>query len=418
VVNGWTVKVRVETYGCTMNQGEGAALAERLAALGHEVIEDATEADLVVLNTCTVIGETEARMVRRMDEITAQRKRLVVVGCMASAQPDQVVKHAPNAIILPPREYGRFTSIIEESIGQGSTIPMRLPSSITAVVPIAQGCMGACSYCITRFARGPLASSRPEDIIGSARSAVDKGARELLVTAQDTACYGRDIGLDIGSLLNSITSLPGEFMVRVGMMNPDSLAPVLPSFLSAWSSPKVYQFVHLPVQSGSVAVLHSMNRRYLPEQFTDLVATLRQASPDMVLSTDVITGYPGETDEDHRATAELLRIVRPDIVNITRFSPRQGTPAARACDQVPGWVSKERSRELTKLRFDIARNKNASMVGRRERVTITELGKGDTSIARTRSYRQVILPGKRDLGTILQVDIVDSAPTHLFGVPS
>lgn len=409
------MKVRVETYGCTMNQGEGAELADKLAALGHEVVDDPSDADLVVLNTCTVIKETENRMVKRMTELSGQRKKLIVVGCMASVQPDDIVKHAPNALIMAPRDYPSFSSMVESNFGRGEEPLVIPPASVTSVLPVAQGCIGACSYCITRFARGTLTSYPLEDLVTAARSALRSGARELLVTAQDTACYGFDLGTDLSALLNGITALPGEYMVRVGMMNPDNLGRIIDRFIPSWTSTKVYHFVHLPVQSGSAAVLEAMNRGYRPEEFEALVGRLRDASPHMTLSTDVITGFPGETEDDHRATVELLRRVRPDIVNVTRFSPRQGTPAARARNQVPGWASKERSRELSKLRFEISAELNAAMVGRTEKVMVTEEGKNGTSIARTPSYKPVVLPGTLALGTILQVEITESAPTHLFG---
>ncbi|MDW5563247.1 MAG: tRNA (N(6)-L-threonylcarbamoyladenosine(37)-C(2))-methylthiotransferase [Methanomassiliicoccus sp.] len=410
------MKVRVETYGCTMNQGEGAELAEKLAALGHEVVDDPRDADLVVLNTCTVIKETENRMLKRMAELNGQRKKIIVAGCMASVQADEIIKHAPSAIIMAPRDYPSFSSVVESAFGRGEASPLVVQSCpVTSVLPVAQGCIGACSYCITRFARGTLASYPADSLIAAARSALQAGARELLVTAQDTACYGFDRGTDLSALLDGITALPGEFMVRVGMMNPDNLGRIIDRFLPSWTSPKVYQFTHLPVQSGSAAVLEGMNRGYRPEEFTSLVARLRAASPSMTLSTDIITGFPGETEEDHRATVDLLNEVRPDTVNVTRFSPRQGTPAARARNQVPGWVSKERSRELSRLRFEISSAVNAALVGRREKVLVTEEGKSGTSIARTASYKPVVLPGKLPLGTWLDAEVVSSAPTHLFG---
>jgi MiaB-like tRNA modifying enzyme len=410
------VKVFVETYGCTMNQGEGEMLAERLRSMGHEVVSTAADADLVVLNTCTVIKETENRMVKRMSELSGQRKKLIVVGCMASVQPDDVVKSAPQALIMAPRDYSEFDSLVEENFGRGDAPPTPIqPSSVTAVLPISQGCVGNCSYCITKQARGTLTSYPVEDLVSAARASLKGGAREILVTAQDTACYGFDRRTDLSHLLNALTSLDGDFMLRVGMMNPDNLSQIVDAFIPSWTSPKVYQFLHLPVQSGSDAVLEAMNRGYVSEQFVDLVARLRQASPSMTLATDVITGFPGESADDHRKTVELLQRVRPDIVNVTRFSPRQGTPAAKAKNQIAGWVSKERSRELTKVRFEISGAINAAMVGRKERIMITEAGKNATSIGRTASYKPVVVPGAMTMGKVLEVEITDSAPTHLFG---
>lgn len=413
---GGSVKVRVETYGCTMNQGEGRLLEEKLAALGHQIIDDASDADLVVLNTCTVIKETERRMLKRMAELSAQHKGLVVTGCMASIQADEIIKAAPKAFIMAPRDYQRFPVLVEEQFGCGAGA-VALPSPITFVLPIAQGCIGNCTYCITKLARGTLSSYPKADVLDQAKKGLKGGARELLVTAQDTACYGFDLGTDLPDLLSSLTDLPGEFMVRVGMMNPDNLSRIVDRFLPTWTSPKVYHFLHLPVQSGSPVMLEAMNRGYRPQDFVSLAERLRRASPHMTLATDVIVGFPGETDEDHRSTVEMLRAVRPDIVNVTRFSPRQGTPAARARNQISGWVAKERSREMTKLRFEISLEINRAMVGRRERITITEEGKSGTSIGRTSSYKPVVVKGLHPAGSTMEVEIKKSAATHLFGEP-
>jgi len=409
------VKVCVETYGCTMNQGEGAMLESMLTSLGHEVVDDPAAADLVVLNTCTVISETENRMLKRMGEISSQRKHLVVSGCMAAIQADAIVKKAPNAMIIAPRDYGSFTELIESSVGRADLIPLFRPAPISATLPISQGCVGACSYCITKAARGTLASYPIEDLVASARKHIDSGSREILVTAQDTACYGFDSGKNLSSVLSSLVEIPGDFMVRVGMMNPDNLARVIDDLIPAWMHPKVYKFIHLPVQSGSDDVLDAMNRGYKADEFAALVSKLREACPNMTLSTDVITGFPGETEEDHRATVKLIEEMRPDTVNVTRYSPRPGTPAAKAKNQIPGWVSKERSRELTKLRFAIAEELHQAMIGRRERILIIEVGKPGSVIGRTSSYRPVAVQQKLPLGSKVEVEITEAAPTYLLG---
>lgn len=408
----------METYGCTMNQGEGRLLEEHLAALGHQVIADAADADLVVLNTCTVIRETERRMLKRMAELNAQRKELVVAGCMATIQADDVVKVAPRALIVAPRDYSRFPALVEERFGRGEMRPLIiLPSSVSSVLPIAQGCIGNCSYCITKLARGTLSSYSLDSLVDQARKAIENGARELLVTSQDTACYGHDREGDLADLLSSIISLPGEYMVRIGMMNPDSLSRIIDRFLPAWVSPRIYRFLHLPVQSGSPPILDAMNRGYSPSDFLALAERVRASSPGMTLATDVITGFPGESDDDHYMTLKMLEQVRPDVVNVTRFSPRPGTPAAKSRNQVPGWMAKERSREITKLRFQISGEINAALVGQSERMTVIEEGKNGTSIGRTSAYKPVVVPGRQRIGSKLEVEIVDSAPTHLFGRP-
>lgn len=400
-----------------MNQGEGAKLEAWLASMGHALVDDPADADLVVVNTCTVIKETERRMLKRLEELSRQRRNIIVTGCLAAIQSDEAVKCAPDALIIPPRSYDSFIELVEERFGPAEQPPtiMVPASSTSAILPIAQGCLGDCSYCITKLARGRLVSYPLDRLVEDARRHLSSGASELLITAQDTAAYGMDRNTDLGELLSAIAALPGDFRVRVGMMNPQSLEPILPSFLGAWRSAKLYQFVHLPVQSGSGRMLEAMNRHHAPKDFELLVEKLRAESPDMCLATDVIVGFPGETDDDHRATMELVQRVRPEIINVTRYSPRPGTEAARARNQVPGWRSKERSRELTALRMDIGLDLYRSRIGNEESVLITERGKKGTMIGRTDAYRPVVVKGEHAIGSRHLVVVTDATPTYLIG---
>ncbi|MDD1768644.1 MAG: tRNA (N(6)-L-threonylcarbamoyladenosine(37)-C(2))-methylthiotransferase [Methanomassiliicoccales archaeon] len=409
------MKVRVEAYGCTMNQGEGSVLEKKLESLGHEVVQSAEDADLVVLNTCTVIRPTEMRMTKRMKEISRQGKHLIVTGCMASVQSDQIKDIVPDALIISPFEYDYFSPLITDHFGVGAFTQTLEPDIVTAIVPIAQGCLGSCTYCITRMARGRLRSYAIESVVEKCRKSVAQGAKELLVTAQDTACYGLDQGRTLGELMRAVSSLPGKFRIRIGMMNPDSLQKVIEDLLPAWESDKVYKFLHLPVQSGSDRILKDMGRHYTVDDFKRQVERFRERFRDLTLSTDVITGFPGETDKDHESTMELIREVRPSIVNVTRYSPRPGTIAAKSKNQVPGWVSKERSRSLTQLRFKIGKSVNIGKEGDREEVLIAEKGKDDTYIGRTISYTPVVIEEGVRLGEFVDVNIVRSASTHLFG---
>ena len=410
------MKAWVESYGCTMNQGEGAQLEARLASMGHVLVSDPADAELIVVNTCTVIRETERRMLKRLEELSRQQRNVVVTGCLAAVQSGEAAKRAPGALIIPPRSYGSFAELVEERFGLPQPPPSVItPAATSAVLPIAQGCLGNCSYCITRLARGSLVSYPMDGLVEEVRRHVASGAVELMITAQDTAAYGMDRNTDLGRLLEAITAIPGDFRARVGMMNPQSLAPILPSFLAAWRSPKIYQFVHLPVQSGSERMLEAMNRHHAPKEFENIVERLRSTSPDMCLATDVIVGFPGETDDDHRATVELIRRIRPDVVNVTRYSPRPGTEAARARNQVPGWRSKERSREMTALRMDIGMELHISRIGMEESVLITERGKKGTMIGRTDAYRPVVVRGNNPIGSRLPVIMTDATPTYMMG---
>ncbi|WP_400204100.1 tRNA (N(6)-L-threonylcarbamoyladenosine(37)-C(2))-methylthiotransferase [Candidatus Methanomassiliicoccus intestinalis] len=405
------MKVYVESYGCTMNHGEGEKIETTMSLLGHEIVSDPSDADLIVLNTCTVITETQNRMLKRAKEISEDGKKLIISGCMASIQPEDLISVAPNAQIIDPKNYHKLPSLV----GNGDGLPVIKNPTITSILPIAQGCLGSCTYCITRFARGTLCSYPLQDLVSEAKSLIQTGTKELLVTAQDTACYGFDTGSTLTDLITSLTSLDGRFMIRIGMMNPNNLLKILKDFMPAWMNPKVYKFIHIPVQSGSPEVLKSMQRSYSPEEFKNLVFELRSYCPEISISTDVITGFPGETDADHKLTMELIEDIMPDTVNVTRYSARPNTPAASFSHQVPGWISKDRSRELTKLRFKISESKNNSQIGKDFSGIVSEIGKPGTMIVRTNSYRPVVICEKLPLGSEVRVRITDSKSTYLIG---
>ena len=393
-----------------MNHGEGEKIETMLSSLGHEIVSDSSDADLIVLNTCTVITETQNKMLKRAKEISESGKKLIVSGCMASIQPDDVISVAPNAQIIEPRNYNELPSMI----GTGG-IPVIKNPTVTSILPIAQGCLGSCTYCITRFARGTLCSYPLQDLVSEAKNLVNAGTKELLVTAQDTACYGFDIDSSLTDLIKSLTEIDGRFMIRIGMMNPNNLLEIMDEFMPVWMNPKVYKFIHIPVQSGSPRILGSMQRLYSPDEFKTLVFKLRSYCPDISISTDVITGFPGETEEDHNQTIDLINEVMPDTVNVTRYSARPNTPAASFKHQVPGWISKERSRELTKLRFSISETKNKSLIGKNFPGIVSEIGKPGTMIVRTSAYRPVVICEKLPLGSEVRVRITDSKSTYLFG---
>ncbi|MDD1756104.1 MAG: tRNA (N(6)-L-threonylcarbamoyladenosine(37)-C(2))-methylthiotransferase [Methanomassiliicoccales archaeon] len=409
------MRVCVETYGCTMNQGEGLALEQSLFRLGYELVNSCEEADVAVINTCVVIQATELKILKRMKALSEAGKELVVTGCMASVMREEVLRRFPRALVIAPLDYEDFEDELKKRFGTGRGLHFPRPGSgVTAIVPIAQGCLGVCSYCITRLARGTLQSYPPGRVVNSVRRAVEAGSKEVLLTAQDTGCYGVDIGTDLAALLRMVVDVPGEFRVRVGMMNPDSLRDVLHPLVLAYCDPKVYKFLHLPVQTGSDRLLDSMGRGYTVEEFEGQVAEFRKEHPRLTVSTDVITGFPGEREEDHKATVELVGRVRPNIVNVTRFSSRPGTSAALMGGQVVSRIAKERSRELAKLRFEVAAEKNAGRKGETLQALVTEQGKTATMICRDDSYTPVVVRDQLPMGARVRLLVTGSTATHLF----
>jgi len=402
----------VESYGCTMNFGEGGQLSEKMRELGHNEVSSAESADVVILNTCTVVDTTEKKMIRRMSELRKAGKEVIVTGCMAKVQANRVSIRLPDSIIIPPDRYSEFSADVSGRYGAGCPGTKKGPCS--NILPIAQGCLGDCSYCITKSARGRLSSYSGDDLIKRFDSIVEGGAGEVLITAQDTGCYGADIGTDLPSLLSRMLENKGEFMIRIGMMNPNSLMPVADELLEVMRDPRIYKFLHIPVQSGSDTVLRKMNRFYSAEEFFRLADKLRSVYPDISISTDLISGFPGETDEDHGKSLELIERLKADTVNITRFSSRPGTEAA-AMEPVHGRISKDRSAELTEMKNKVEYENNSKMVGRVEEALITEFGKDGTMIARTRNYRPVAVSSDLPIGSFIKVGITGCESTYLLG---
>jgi len=241
-----------------------------------------------------------------------------------------------------------------------------LPPSVTEEVVIAQGCTSGCTYCFSRLARGRLSSVPVGEVVRRVRDATARGIREIRLTGLDTAAWGEDLAGPerLPELLGSVAKVPGDFQVRVGMMSPQSLEPHRDAYFDALARAPFYRFLHLPLQSGSDRILDAMRRGYHTDLFRRQVDAARRRLPDVHLATDVIVGFPGETEDDFRATEELLEATGPETVNVTRFSPRPGTPAARL-PPLPPRVAKRRSRALASLRQRISRTRLERWIGTR-----------------------------------------------------
>ena len=406
------MKYYVESYGCTMNYGEGRKLSHDMASMGYSEASSAEEADIVILNTCTVVETTEKKMLSRISDLKKMKKEVIITGCMAKVQPKRIEIRLPESIVLAPSDYHLFAKEVADRYGiAGPPVPIK--TGTDAILPIAQGCLGNCTYCITKFARGRLHSYSEDSLIDEFNGFVDSGAKEVLITAQDTACYGADTHTDLPSLMRSMLRKEGEYRMRIGMMNPNHLRKIVDDLLSVMDDNRVYRFLHIPVQSGSDDVLKNMRRGYTAEQFMDLVDTLREGIPEISIATDIITGFPGETDEDHQKTLQLVKDLHADTLNITRFSSRPGTEAAQM-EQIHGRILKERSTELTELKNEVEYNVNKRLIGQKFRALATEIGKEGT-IVRTGYYRPVVVREEIPLGTFLDVEVTDCRSTYLFG---
>ena len=367
---------------------------------------------MVIVNTCAVTEKTERKMVKRLSQL--QGKKLIIAGCLPSAIPEAVRDISCRevmGILDRPASIRIGDYFIPETPG-----PRRLQpaNNLCAVVNISEGCAGECSYCIVRKARGALLSKTVQDVAEEVGRRVTEGAVEVQLASQDAAAYGLDNGSSLPELIDAVAKIEGDFRVRVGMMNPDRLSPILDNLIRSYENPKIYKFLHLPVQSGSENVLRSMRRGYFPRDFLDMAARFRAAFPDMTLYTDVIAGFPGETDEDFRDTELLIRKAEPDKVNVTMYSPRPGTLANDLKD-MPSRFKKERSRRITRLWQEIAGRRNGRYLEETIVAQVTEMGKDGTVMARSDSYRKIVVCEPLPLGSVHEFEIVKTTPFYLVG---
>ena len=418
------MKVYIETYGCTMNQAD-SDIMRGLLSREYAFADSPDNADVVIVNTCGVIGFTERKILRRIEEIKRMGKKVIAAGCLARiarkrlemadalVSPDNVhrIGEAVKAVLNGKRV--EIINVSKVDKAEISGVKCRLNENAIAIVSISEGCLGNCSYCATKIARGRLRSFSIEKIVEEVKRVVEMGYREIQLTSQDTGAYGKDKGYRLPDLLEKIDEIEGDFRVRVGMMNPQHAMEILDDLIEAFKSEKIYKFLHLPVQSGDNKILMDMRRNHTVEDFEEVVRAFRKAFDDVLLSTDVIVGFPTESEESFEKTVELVKRVKPDIVNITRFSPREGTLAAKLKD-IPDWIKKERSRRLTKICKEIGLENNLRFVGKKMRVLVTKRGKNETLLARADSYRPVVLEEGR-IGEFFKAKVIDAKFNYLVG---
>jgi len=419
----WT-RVFVETHGCATNQALGEYLEGRLEKAGLRLVEDPRDADVLVLNTCTVKAQTERRMLRRIRELSQEypEKRLIVAGCMPTVQRDLVRSAAPAALTFGTYEYDQIPSAITGcGLEAGPDLPpfhpVRPRRRGIRIIPISTGCNGVCSYCIVRLIKGRLRSYPVQKIVGEVERASRLGFHEVWLTAQDLSSYGRDGGPRLPQLLSQVLDVAGRMKIRLGMMNPRTLAPILDEILPLYDDPRLYRFAHIPVQSGSNRVLEDMGRGYSAEEWLEVVSTFRRSDPNFAISTDVIVGFPTEEEEDLVETVDLIRTSQCDIVNVSRYEHRPGTPASKLT-QLPGHVVKRRSRFVSKVVAETMLQANVRWVGWRGPCRVSEQAPRGGYLARNPYYKPVVLEDGCMIGEDLFVQVRAATQTCLIGARS
>ena len=423
------MRVLVRSFGCSTNLADGAVLAGCLVRAGYNVVGSVSSADVIVLNTCAVKGPTENRMIEFSKRIP-RKKKLIVAGCLPLVNFERLEQEVPFSGVVGPAAGERIVEIVkrvstgervialEEAIDNlpELNLPREQLSPVTSIVPVSYGCLGSCAYCCVVFARGRLRSYDIRDILKRVREDLDLGLREFWITSQDTACYGKDKGTNLAALLHAICSIKENFRVRVGMMTPNNALDIIDDLVEAFQDERVFKFIHVPVQCGDDDVLKRMRRFYAVNDFRRVVRTFRTSFPDITLATDVICGFPGETEEAFQRTLRLMEEVRPDIVNVSKFFARPNTAAVRMQkDFVPLSEIKRRSTIASSLAKKLSLENNRCWLGWTGEVLIDEIGKVAGSwVGRNFAYKPVAVKSASKLvGKFMSTEITKAFPTYL-----
>ncbi|HVJ50184.1 tRNA (N(6)-L-threonylcarbamoyladenosine(37)-C(2))-methylthiotransferase MtaB [Desulfitobacterium sp.] len=402
------------TLGCKVNQTESEELAQLFHNDGYNVVDSSDEADVVVVNTCTVTntGDAKSRQgIRRM--IKAHPDAFVVVmGCYAQTAPGEVLNIEGVDLVLGTQDRGKILELIEqvrkEQKPQSNVhtiwdavkfeeLPLMEGESRTrATLKIQEGCNKFCTYCIIPYARGPVRSRIPENAVAEAKKLVAAGYKEIVLTGIHTGSYGEDLGEDwnLARLVKELANIPGLYRLRLSSIEPMEFTPELIEVIL--SSPAVCTHLHIPLQSGSDAILVRMKRPYTLREFKKLIDELNQRLPGIAITTDVIVGFPGETEQDFQDSLEFVRSCHFAGAHVFPYSKREGTPAAKYPDQIIKKVKEQRVKDLMEVARQSHEDYVEKCIGQKEEVLIERVNEDGTATGHTRNYIQVKLPARKD----------------------
>jgi MiaB-like tRNA modifying enzyme len=423
--------VWIEAYGCSANIADSEIISGLLKTQGYNIVKCIEDADLNIIVTCSVKDSTEHKMLHRIKELTSYDKPVIVAGCLTKTEREKIESISAEVSLLGPNSLDKSiesanlalvnkkTVFLENSSIEKTNLPkIRLNKSIS-IVEVATGCLSNCSFCQTKISKGNLKSYRPGSIITQIKNDIKDGCNEIWLTSTDNGCYGKDINSNLVELLKLCVQVDGNYKLRIGMMNPMYLSDILYDLLSVYKNEKIFKFLHIPVQSGSNKILRQMYRGHDIDIFKNAVYEFRKSIPEITIATDIIVGFPNETDEDFQQTMDLIADTEPDIVNISKYSQRSGTVSSRY-KNISSDQKKFRSKILHTLSRDISKKRNSLWKDWVGDIYIDEIT--DKLIqGRNYAYKSVIINNikKLDLypGQIIRAKIVDSSQYSLFAEP-
>ena len=430
----------VDTYGCQQNEADSEKLRGYLSEMGYSFTQDEFQADVIVVNTCAVREHAEMRVLGNVGQLNHSKKQrpgqiIAVCGCMVQQEhmTEKIKKSYPVVdLVFGPHELWRFPELLLKTMTGRKRVfaaekcdgyvaegmPLKRDSSVKAWLSIMYGCNNFCTYCVVPYVRGRERSRRPEDILAEARQLVESGCRDITLLGQNVNSYGKDLGSDVdfADLIRMINDIPGDFLIRFMTSHPKDATEKL--FKTMAECSKCAHQLHLPVQSGNNRILKAMNRSYTAEKYLEQVRLARKYMPDIVLTTDIIVGFPGETDEEFEDTIRLCNEVRYDAMFTFIYSKRVGTPAAGMPDAATREDKQRRFDRLLEAANRVSAEKHAEYIGKTVRVLVDgETGKAEYNLSsRTNGGRLVHLSGDKSLiGKFINVKITSGNTWALYG---
>jgi len=427
-------EVYFETHGCTANYNSTEIMKGLVKQAGLNLTSNVNFADLIVINSCIVKEPTEEKIRRKIQDFLNKKKnsKIILAGCMPKINKNKFknqigkrlflldVNHAKNIINLI-KDISNESYDAEKYLKPRNEIKLELPKiskeKFIGITQISEGCLENCSYCIVKIAKGGLFSYPNEKIINSVKKDIYSGCKEIWITSQDNANYGNDIDENkhkLPELLNEILELKGNFFVRVGMMNPNNVLKILPELIEIYKHKKMFKFLHIPIQSGSDKILKIMKRPYTKKNVLKIIKEFKKQIPGILISTDIIVGFPGETEKDFQESLELIKEIKPEILNFSKFWPRQKTAAAKLLQLNPE-IIKKRIKKISKLHLEICKENQKSWINWEGKVLVDRKGFGNTYLARNSEYKLFAVQSREKiLGKIVDVKVKKTMPHYLI----
>lgn len=430
-----TASVYVKTWGCTHNGSDSEYMAGQLAAYGYNLTDKKEDAHVWLLNSCTVKNPAEDHFRNEISDAKRLGKRVVLAGCVPQGAPK--ADYLQGLSVIGVQQIDRVVEVVEETLkgnsvrflgqkksdgrklgGASLELPKVRRNDLIEIIAVNTGCLNQCTYCKTKHARGDLGSYRPEEIISRAVQSFSEGVKEIWLTSEDTGTYGRDIGSSLPELLWKLVEvIPDGCMLRIGMTNPPYILEHLEEVSKILSHPRVYSFLHVPVQSGSDAVLTDMKREYCRKDFEHVVDFLKERVPGVTIATDIICGFPSETDDDFEESVSLCAKYKFPSLFINQFFPRPGTPAAKMPRVATTQEVKKRTKRLSEL-FQ-SYEPYGHKLGEVQDVLVTEISHDKKHyVGHNKFYEQVLVPQEPEmLGRMVKVKITATHKHCLIGEP-